>query len=138
MTYTITAECIGCTVCKIICPVNAIQGEKKELHVIDEWACLECGACGRVCSRSCVLDHRGRKVLKLKKELWPKPYIDRALCYACESCVSSCPVGALSMADRYRPLNENFSVLSESKNCIACGFCISSCMFDAISMEERP
>ncbi|MEA1972219.1 MAG: NADH-quinone oxidoreductase subunit NuoF [Candidatus Cloacimonadota bacterium] len=41
----ITDKCIGCTACKIVCPVDCIAGERKEKHVIDQDACIKCGAC---------------------------------------------------------------------------------------------
>ena len=47
--YYITVACVGCGACKKICPVNAIAGEKKELHVIDHDICIKCGQCLNVC-----------------------------------------------------------------------------------------
>ena len=45
LTYTIDAEkCIGCGACQR-CPVNCISGKRKELHVIDQNACIRCGQC---------------------------------------------------------------------------------------------
>ncbi len=37
--------CIGCTACTRVCPVDAIEGERKEKHVIDQDKCIKCGAC---------------------------------------------------------------------------------------------
>jgi NADH:ubiquinone oxidoreductase subunit F (NADH-binding) len=37
--------CIGCTACTRVCPVDAIQGERKAPHVIDQDKCIKCGAC---------------------------------------------------------------------------------------------
>ena len=42
-------DCIGCTACKNVCPVDAISGEAKEVHEIDVETCIECGACVDAC-----------------------------------------------------------------------------------------
>ncbi len=41
----ITDACKGCTKCARNCPVDAISGKIKELHVIDQVKCIKCGAC---------------------------------------------------------------------------------------------
>jgi NADP-reducing hydrogenase subunit HndC len=38
-------KCVGCTLCAKVCPVNCISGKPKEVHVIDQAACIKCGAC---------------------------------------------------------------------------------------------
>ncbi|WP_306591396.1 NADH-ubiquinone oxidoreductase-F iron-sulfur binding region domain-containing protein [Geothrix sp. 21YS21S-4] len=48
--YEINAEkCIGCTICDRNCPVSCISGSRKEVHVIDQAACIKCGNCFDVC-----------------------------------------------------------------------------------------
>ena len=42
-------RCTLCGRCTAVCPVNAISGERKELHVIDEEICTRCGVCYNVC-----------------------------------------------------------------------------------------
>lgn len=42
-------KCIGCTVCAMKCPVNCISGERKQVHKIDQDACIKCGACYDAC-----------------------------------------------------------------------------------------
>lgn len=41
--------CIGCTVCSKVCPTTAITGERKQLHIIDQSACIKCGQCFEKC-----------------------------------------------------------------------------------------
>jgi ferredoxin len=47
--YYITANCKGCTKCARQCPVGAIDGKVKELHVINQEKCIKCGACVNAC-----------------------------------------------------------------------------------------
>jgi NADH-quinone oxidoreductase subunit F len=45
----ITDKCTGCMVCKKVCAVNAISGERKMPHVIDQSLCTKCSSCYSKC-----------------------------------------------------------------------------------------
>jgi len=47
--FEIMDDCDGCHLCFKACPVDAIAGVVKEMHVIDHEACISCGACLDVC-----------------------------------------------------------------------------------------
>jgi NADH-quinone oxidoreductase subunit F len=50
LTYSINPDkCVGCTACARQCPVQAIAGEVKKVHVIDQAKCIKCGSCYEVC-----------------------------------------------------------------------------------------
>lgn len=49
ITYSINENCNGCQACLRACPEDAIRGEKKKLHVIDQERCAKCGGCLSAC-----------------------------------------------------------------------------------------
>jgi NADH-quinone oxidoreductase subunit F len=57
ITYTITDNCIGCTLCAQHCPVDAIEMKPYEKHEIDTEKCIRCGTCKNVCPADAVEVH---------------------------------------------------------------------------------
>ncbi len=50
MRYVVIPDnCVGCTACARNCPVNCISGERKQVHEIDQAACIKCGTCVEKC-----------------------------------------------------------------------------------------
>ena len=56
LSFSIIPEnCKGCTACARKCPVDAISGKVKEVHVIDQNKCIKCGACIATCKFSAIV-----------------------------------------------------------------------------------
>ena len=53
----IEADCIGCTKCIQACPVDAIIGGAKHMHVVIEPLCTGCGLCVPACPVDCIEMH---------------------------------------------------------------------------------
>ncbi len=47
--YFINEKCTGCGLCLRNCPSEAISGQKKKRHFIDQAKCIKCGTCRDVC-----------------------------------------------------------------------------------------
>ncbi len=47
--YIEPTKCQACMICARNCPVQAISGEKGQIHVIDQQKCTKCGTCFDVC-----------------------------------------------------------------------------------------
>jgi NADH:ubiquinone oxidoreductase subunit F (NADH-binding)/NAD-dependent dihydropyrimidine dehydrogenase PreA subunit len=54
--YSIDAQlCDGCHACAQVCSSDAISGEKKKPHFVDQMRCIKCGACLEVCNKDAIL-----------------------------------------------------------------------------------
>jgi len=55
ITYEITDDCIGCTLCAQHCPADAIAMKPYEKHEIDMEKCIRCGTCKQTCPAEAVV-----------------------------------------------------------------------------------
>ena len=47
--YILPDKCQGCGICRRACPTEAIMGDKRMIHIIDQDKCIKCGTCLEVC-----------------------------------------------------------------------------------------
>jgi electron transport complex protein RnfB len=139
MAYTITHECVGCSVCMRVCPVDAIIGKPKEQHRIIADICIDCGACGRICPHASVKNPEGQVCERIRiRSRWPKPTFDHQRCMGCTICVEACPTGCIDLKmTRGNRETIRYPFLKNSRNCIGCTFCMLECPVDAVAMDQR-
>jgi len=59
--------------CKKVCPVNAIEGESKQIHIVDKDRCIGCYICADICPVDGALEMVSvEKFDKVMAELAPK------------------------------------------------------------------
>ena len=76
VTHAINEKCTGCYACLKSCPTDAITGAPKELHVINQDLCIQCGACYQICRYDAILRVKrgeGEPIQRHAHEVWQPP-----------------------------------------------------------------
>ena len=76
--YILPEKCEGCMICARNCPVQAIEGGKRMVHVIDQDKCINCGICLDVCPPkfSAVVKVSGKKPSNIPEK--PVPLVAKS------------------------------------------------------------
>ncbi len=128
MAYYIAEECIGCTICAKKCPTDAIFGNTKKLHWIDEDLCIDCGVCGSYCPVDCIYDTNMNQTFHIKKAKdRPIAVVIDERCTGCDWCIAACPFDCLELGARDD--GDFFAVakMVDPKACVACKLCEEAC-----------
>lgn len=137
MAHVIHDTCIGCTLCAVICPTEAISGEMKLLHRIEPARCIDCAACSSVCPVACIEDEKGEFLPKRKLDELPKATVVEESCTGCEFCLDVCPYGCISLVGGAKVQGVLAVAEVDPEKCVGCGLCVAVCDKGAILVHDR-
>jgi electron transport complex protein RnfB len=69
--FIIETECIGCTLCIQVCPVDAIIGTAKKMHTVINDECTGCRLCVDPCPVACITMQPAELPPSNESSLWP-------------------------------------------------------------------
>lgn len=115
------AECIGCTLCMPVCPVDAIVGAPQQMHTVLSSLCTGCDLCREPCPVDCI-----ELVSVAEATLPPMPPIHTA-CINCGDCEPACPKGLQPQMLFWYRQDIDRTVQHRLEDCILCGRCDRAC-----------
>ncbi|WP_423792123.1 4Fe-4S binding protein [Methanocaldococcus indicus] len=124
-------KCIGCFLCILECPVDAIK-ENPPIVNIDDSKCVHCGKCVKVCPVNAI------EIVKIKGkvnrdinvyEVLSYRYLDyiKYRCIGCLICLKNCPFKAI--------YQDNEKINISKDKCVLCGRCEDICPTNALILR---
>jgi len=143
--HYITTDCVGCQICELKCPTNAITGIKKGMYVIEPALCINCGVCGIFCPYDAIVDQWSDLVKRIKAKDIPKAVVIPDLCSGCEYCIDTCPFDCIHLIDAPDRLKGHGSPSDmtgkiawvDERTCVSCGICETFCIKEAIVIDRK-
>lgn len=118
-------ECIGCTLCMLACPVDAIVGATGQMHTVIESLCTGCDLCTEPCPVDCI---------DLIDGPAPAPaleFLDAELpCINCGECATACPRDLQPQLLYWYRKDTETTAEHRLDDCIECGRCDKVCPSD--------
>ena len=132
--YAVYAEKKGFA--RLITREEALKAVKRAekaglVHVVDNFANganFMCNCCGCCCMFLKALTKLKRPGAVAQAAYFAR--VDRDACVSCESCLDSCPVGAIRMTDQG-------PAQADPEKCLGCGICALNCPEEAVSLQRR-
>jgi len=152
--YRLTVDralCVGCELCSLICPREAIKvnkqpkkgGQKAQRPTtdVDETKCHYCGICAAICPYGAVqVTIDGKNIASVvEKESFPQLIreitIDATKCPTdCDDCEEVCPLDLITV--KSNPKTNKVTVEIKEKQCPCCRICEIKCPEGAIHVRK--
>lgn len=122
-------ECVGCTLCISVCPVDAIIGAQGFMHGVLDDQCTGCELCVPACPVDCI-DMLERPEGSFRpRTLRTEPSLEPLGCIRCGRCDQVCPRG-IRVRDLWWSIRQGLEAAPTgpgAEDCIACGLCDAHC-----------
>ncbi|MFT7243581.1 MAG: electron transport complex protein RnfB [Candidatus Azotimanducaceae bacterium] len=126
------AECIGCTLCILACPVDAIVGAQQQMHSVLNDICTGCDLCLAPCPVDCIdmvnVENPLEPELKALKPIAPTaPLQTETQCIRCGDCEVVCPKELQPQALFWQRSSTDSMMALNLDACIECRLCDRVC-----------
>ena len=124
------AECIGCTLCLPVCPVDAIIGAPQLMHSVIEQTCTGCDLCLEPCPVDCIdmVTVPGADWIPVTDQRKDHPVTETVTeCIRCDACESRCPKDLAPQALYWAKDSLEQLTDLDLQDCIECKLCDRVC-----------